>query len=88
MEQGKWYAPHGEEREPNRLLKYALFVLVGVSFAATAIVLMALGQAARAKGLQGMGIWESLLWALLAAVITGVIGAIIWFVHKAVILRK
>lgn len=77
-EKRSWYAS-GKERKPGNLLKYTFIVLTGVVFAAVAILLLLLY-----KGNVGM----ALLWAAIAAVVTAVIGVIVFFVYTKFLVKK
>lgn len=76
---GTWYESGKGERKPGKLLMYTLIVLTGVVFAAVSFVLLLFS-----KGTIGY----SLLWGLISAAITAVIGVIIWFVYKKFIVKK
>jgi len=78
MEDRGWYAS-GKERQPGRLLKYALIVLTGVVFAVTAVVMLIFSAGEFGK---------ALLWSVVATVVAGVISVIAWFIYKSVALKK
>jgi hypothetical protein len=77
-EKRSWYAS-GKERKPGNLLKYTFIVLTGVVFATVAILLLLVD-----RGNVGM----SLLWSAIAAVITAVIGVIVYFVYIKFLVKK
>ena len=77
-EQRGWYAS-GKERKPGNLLKYTFIVLTGVVFATVAILLLLAG-----RGNVGM----ALLWSAIAAVITAVIGVIVYFVYTKFLVKQ
>ncbi len=78
MEKHSWVAS-GKERKPGNLLKYALVVLVGVTFAAIALVVLML---------PGGNLGGALLWGLIGAVGAAVIGVIIWFIYMRLLVKQ
>ncbi len=76
---GTWFESGKGERKPGKLLMYTLIVLTGVVFASVSFVLLLFS-----KGTIGY----SLLWGLIAAAITAVIGVIVWLVHQKLIVKK
>jgi hypothetical protein len=77
-EKRSWFAS-GKERTPGNLLKYTFIVLTGVVFAAVSLVLLL-----SSRGTVG----SSLLWGAIAAVITAVIGVIVFLVYTKLLAKK
>ena len=77
-EKRSWFAS-GKERRPGNLLKYTLIVLTGVVFAVVSLVLLLFYRGA---------VGSSLLWGAIAAVITAVIGVIVFFIYTKLLVRK
>ncbi len=75
---GEWYAS-GKERVPGRLLLYALIVLTAVVFTTVALVVLMGGRG---------NVQSALLFGLLGGVLAAVIGVIIWFIYRAVALKR
>jgi hypothetical protein len=77
-EKRSWYAS-GKERKPGNLLKYTFIVLTGVVFATVAILLLLVDRG---------NVGTALLWSVIAAAITAVIGVIVYFVYTKLLVKK
>ncbi len=91
QEKRGWYAS-GKERKPGNLLKYALIILVGIVFAVVALYNMVASAAADQLASGGASanpnIGASILWGAIWAAGTAVLGLVVWFVYKALVLNK
>jgi len=88
MSEKRGWIASGKERKAGKLLVYTLVVIVGVVFAGVTITLMAIGQAASARGLAGMGLGAAVLWGVIAAAIAAVVGVIVYFVYTKLLVKK
>jgi hypothetical protein len=79
-----WYAS-GKERKPGNLFKYALIILVGVVFAVVAIYNL---TASMVPGGGNPNIGAAILWGFIWALGTAVVGLIVWFIYKALVLDR
>ena len=77
-EKRSWFAS-GKERKPGNLLKYTFIVLTGVVFAVVAFVLLLVGKGA---------VGTALLWGVISAAITAVLGVIVYFIYTKLLVKK